>query len=220
MRALMVHCWQGAPQVGWYPWAASTLRAQGFAVSLPALPDADAPCPAAWLRTLTATAGEPGKRLVVIGHSLGALAALQWISRGTATGRISGLLLVAPPLHATGIAEVDRFLAPPPDLSGVRARVERATVLVSDADPYLLPDPQAVARRFAEHGFEVRLAPGRGHFSPASGLTELPELAEWSAGLAAFIRRGNPTWKSSIRDTSVPTGPGAIACCSRPATTP
>jgi predicted alpha/beta hydrolase family esterase len=159
------------------------LRQQGIDVRIPALPDADAPRLDAWLDTLDAASIGIDDDLLVIGHSLGAVAALHWISRRPQPARIAGLLLVAPPLQATGIPEVDRFLSPAPDLAAARRRVERAGVFVSDVDRYLLPDPWSVAQRLAAHGFDVTCLPGRGHFAPGSGLTELPEILSWSAGL-------------------------------------
>ena len=47
MRAVIAHCWQGAPGVGWYPRAAQALAEQGHEVRVPLLPDA--PCLEAWL---------------------------------------------------------------------------------------------------------------------------------------------------------------------------
>jgi hypothetical protein len=57
-------------------------------------------------------------------------------------------------------------------------------VLVSDSDPYLLPDALTVAEGLVDLGFEKLIAPGKAHFSPASGLKTLPELTAWAARLA------------------------------------
>lgn len=180
MRAVIAHCWTGTPEAGWYPAAAAALRAAGFEVVVPELPDSDSPDLAAWLCTLNEAIGESRDDLLLIGHSLGALAALHWLSHLPARTKIAGLFLIAPPLRPTGIPEVDRFLTQPPDMALVRKMAERAAVLVSDQDPYLLPDPTSLAKCLSHDGFEILTAPGKGHFSPASGLKTLPELVTWA----------------------------------------
>lgn len=183
MRAVIAHCWTGTPEAGWYPAVGEQLRNLGFRVDIPALPAPDTPEPSAWLEAITQAVVTPDRDLLLIGHSLGALAALHWLAMTPSHTRIAGLFLVAPPLSQTGLPEVDQFLAPAPDLAEACNRVARAAVLVSDADKYLLPTPAAIAQRMERIGFESLVAPGKGHFSPASGLKELPEVAAWAARL-------------------------------------
>ncbi|OHE81757.1 MAG: hypothetical protein A2X76_11830 [Lysobacterales bacterium GWF1_69_6] len=181
LRAVIAHCWTGTPQAGWYPQAARSLESLGIRTQVPALPDTDAPTLEDWLAALSAAIGEADDTLLLIGHSLGAVALLHWLARAEPTRRIGGLLLVAPPITATGIAEVDAFLAPPPDLAAAGQRVQRSEAIVSLADTYLRPDPLQLSRRLLEElGAQVRLVPDRGHFSPASGHTPLPELMHWA----------------------------------------
>jgi predicted alpha/beta hydrolase family esterase len=179
-RAVIAHCWSGRPEVGWYPEAARSLAAEGLTVQVPALPEPDEPRLDEWLAALSGAIGEADDSLLLIGHSLGAVALLHWLARSEPVTRIGGLLLVAPPIAATGIVVVDRFLDPPPDLAVAGRRVQRREAIVSLADPYLLPDPLQLSRRLlSELGAQVRLVPDRGHFSPASCQTPLPELLDW-----------------------------------------
>ncbi len=179
-RAVIAHCWPGAPDAGWYPETARSLAAVGLTIQVPALPDPDEPRLDEWLAALSGAIGEADDSLLLIGHSLGAVALLHWLARSEPATRIGGLLLVAPPITATGIVAVDRFLDPPPDLAAAGQRVQRREVIVSLADPYLRPDPLQLSRRLlSELGAQVCLVPHRGHFSPASGQTPLPELLDW-----------------------------------------
>jgi predicted alpha/beta hydrolase family esterase len=164
------------------------LQALGYVVQVPALPDTDSPVAEAWTATLGQTMGPDHRDVLLVGHSLGALAALHWVANAPPSTRLAGLFVVAPPLHATGIEEVDRFLSPAPLLDSVRTKAGRAAVLVSDNDPYLVPDALTVAKGLAYHGFETLIAPGKAHFSPASGLKTLPELTAWAARLANMTR--------------------------------
>ena len=119
MRAVIAHCWTGTPASGWYPAVGTQLRNLGYRVEIPALPEPDNPKPSAWLEALTKSIGMPGRDLLLIGHSLGALAALHWLATTPPDTRIAGLFLVAPPLCQTGLPEVDQFLSPNPDLQSL-----------------------------------------------------------------------------------------------------
>ena len=177
LRAVIAHCWTGTPDAGWYPQAARTLATAGIVPQVPALPDANEPRLEAWLAALSAAIGKADDSLLLVGHSLGAVALLHWLARADPGTRIGGLLLVAPPIAATGIAAVDRFLEPPPDLAAAAQRARRRDAIVSVADPYLRPDPLQLSQRLRDElRAQVHLVPDRGHFSPASGQDPLPEL--------------------------------------------
>lgn len=179
-RAVLAHCWTGTPEQGWYPKAVQAFAARGIALQVPALPDTDQPVLSEWLTCLSQSIGETDDRLMLIGHSLGALTVLHWLARYEGDTRVAGVMLVAPPIHATGIEEVDRFLAPTPDLQRARRAAERIDAVFSQRDPYLRPDPKAVAWHLrSELGARVQLVTDRSHFAPASGHAPFPELQQW-----------------------------------------
>lgn len=180
-RAVLAHCWTGTPDAGWYPALRAELGRLGLPVDAPRLPEPDAPDPAAWLATLSAAIGDGGDDVLLIGHSLGAVALLHWLARAAAGTQVGAVLLVAPPIAVTGIAAVDRFLAPPPDLAAARRRAARFDAVLSVADPYLKPDPRQLARRLRDGlGARIHLVPDRGHFAPSSGQDPLPEVRAWA----------------------------------------
>lgn len=190
LRAVIAHCWTGTPGVGWYPQARTALQRLGIDTALPQLPETDEPVLEHWLETLSAAIGERSDDLLLIGHSLGALAALHWLANAKQGTSIAGLLLVAPPLSPIGIAQVDRFLTPAPDLCTVRLRATRIDALFSIADPYLKPDPSQVALLLrTELGATNLIVSDRGHFAPSSGQSPVPELREWAKG---FVRTPLP----------------------------
>lgn len=179
-RAVLAHCWTGTPELGWYPEAVKLFAAHGIALHVPALPDTDQPVLSDWLASLSHNIGEVDERLLLIGHSLGAVALLHWLARYEGDTRVAGVMLVAPPIHATGIVEVDRFLSPPPDLVRARHAAKRIDAVFSQHDQYLRPDPQAVALRLrSELGAQVQLVNDRSHFAPVSGHAPFPELQQW-----------------------------------------
>ena len=174
MRALIAHCWTGTPDSAWYPALACRMRELGFDVTVPALPDTDDPDPIAWQRALQDAVAPDAGALVVVGHSLGALALLRWLL--AAKRSIAAAVLVAPPIGPSALPEINRFRVTHEDVHAALAWVGRTIVVVSDQDPYLLPTPAAVAEVFEAAGAERLLIPGRGHFSPKSGLKRLPEI--------------------------------------------
>lgn len=137
LRAVIAHCWGGSPEAGWYPQAQATLAQLGIATTVPRLPEPDQPVLEDWLDALATAIGTPDPGLMLVGHSLGAIAALHWLGGCPPATRIAGLMLVAPPVHATGVPEVDRFLLPPLDLVRAGTRAASVDVLVSALDPWL-----------------------------------------------------------------------------------
>jgi uncharacterized protein len=188
MRALIAHCWTGTPDAGWYPVLSRHLQALGFAVSVPRLPDSDDPDPVAWHHALRNAVGDAPSDLLFIGHSLGALAALHCLA--DTSGHAAALVLVAPPAGHSDLAVVRRFAVDADTLRRAAAKAARIAVVVSDADPYLLPTPRAVAERFIALGAELVMTPGKGHLSPTSGFTPLPEIEPVIGAVATELSSG------------------------------
>lgn len=192
-RAILAHCWTGSPQAGWYPQAVAAFAEAGIDAHVPALPETDAPKPLAWQHALDKAIAANEDSLLLVGHSLGAIAILHWLATADASVHVDAVLLIAPPVSPTGIEPVDRFLFPALDFASARRRARRFDAIVSALDPWLRPDPAQVSRRLqVELGAQVRVLPDRGHFSPASGQTPLPELREWIDAVAhAFTSNRN-----------------------------
>lgn len=195
MHAVIAHCWTGCPSAGWYPALAAELEKLGFSVSVPLLPDSDDPDPRAWHQAIDSATGKARHELVLIGHSLGALAALRWLS--TVDRPVAGAVLVAPPTGPTGLPVIERFAVP--DLPSALAAARRALVVVSDRDAYLLPAPHAVAQAFTGAGARQLIVPGKGHFSPRSGLASLPEINPFLAEMAHGIRAGELHYQTLLK---------------------
>lgn len=192
LRAVVAHCWQGSPTAGWYPSLARELGDSfGINVSVPAMPDSDDPDPGAWQVALEHAIGSDPGPLVLVGHSLGALAVLRWLLAAPAP--IAGVAFVAPPIGPSHVEVINRFAVDAHELPAALSKARRAVVAVSEADPYLLPTPAFVAATFAKAGADLLLLPGRGHFSPASGLAPLPEILPFFRELAdGPVIRTNP----------------------------
>ncbi len=131
--------------------------------------DWERPDRAAWVARLDAVVREQAAPVVLVGHSLGAVAAAVWACEH-APGGVAGLFLVAPadteapdaiaPVRAFGPMPVGPLPVP-------------SVVVASTDDPYLSLD-RATALA-AAWGSELHVVPGGGHLNTASGHGPWPE---------------------------------------------
>jgi len=78
-RAIIIHCWSGGPDYCWYPQTKKELKAVGFEVFVPGMPEADAPELSTWLPELQEVIGGPDEELFLIGHSIGSVTLLRYL---------------------------------------------------------------------------------------------------------------------------------------------
>ncbi|MCD2442718.1 alpha/beta hydrolase [Agromyces sp. SYSU K20354] len=135
-----------------------------------------------WLAALDRASDEVGPGAVIIAHSMGCLAAAEWVALDPS--RASAVLLVAPPdpdgprypVEAFEFARIGRHPLAPPTL-----------VVASEDDPY---GTRAYAAALAETwgaGF-VSVGP-LGHINADSGIGAWPEGRELLDDLVAVARR-------------------------------
>ncbi|QCR20192.1 RBBP9/YdeN family alpha/beta hydrolase [Agrococcus sp. SGAir0287] len=176
MRLVILHGYGALPTSHWFTWLGDAI---GGDVDIPALPDTEAPQRDAWVDAARAAmAGDDD--LVVVGHSLGTVAALLALD-GVDRSRIRGLVLVAPfwePVRT--LPELDRFLDLPaiPDLGDVPV-----VVIASDEDP-IVP-PELSERAAASLGVPVTTVASAGHFLDRDGWTTLPAARDAVLGMLA-----------------------------------
>ncbi|RMI27729.1 RBBP9/YdeN family alpha/beta hydrolase [Streptomyces triticirhizae] len=176
-RASIIHGYGASPEDHWFGWLAERLRADGVPTSVPALPDPDAPDPARWAEALRAEVGVPDARAVVVAHSLGCLAVLRHLRSLPGPWRLGALVLVSGFVdRLPALPELDPFVGDGEEVAGLAERVDRLTVLRSDAD--LLVPPGHTDRLARRLGTSARVVPGAGHFLASDGVTSLPEAYE------------------------------------------
>jgi predicted alpha/beta hydrolase family esterase len=131
-----------------------------------------------WMRAIGETS--PGADSVLIAHSMGCLAAVEWLGR--THQRVAGAFLVAPPDPASP--------AYPPQAAEFAEIARRpleipALVVASEDDPHCT---HARAERFARTWNAGFASVGhRGHINSASGLGDWPEGRALLDGLIASI---------------------------------
>ena len=93
-RVYIVHGFEGNPHGNWFDWLCAQVKSTGAqAISL-AMPNPDKPSTTAWQFTLDQHIGKPDAHTFLVGHSLGCITLLHFLSRQQPQ-KIGGLLLAA-----------------------------------------------------------------------------------------------------------------------------
>lgn len=181
-RVLIVPRWGGGPSDDWYPWLLERIAAGDVPgadrAEVLALPNPTAPEVERWSQGVAARLAEDPARTVVVGHSVGAQAALRALATLPDGVRVAGMLAVA------GWRTVDQpwptivpWIETPIALVRVRQAATRIAVLLSDDDPFTR-DHEATAGWFREaFGADITVAPGGRHFNGAAEPAVLDALA-------------------------------------------
>ena len=75
-KALIIHGFEATGESNWFPWMKEKLQQEGFEVFVPTMTKNESPTIESWIEELKPYIEEMGKDDVIIGHSLGARAAL------------------------------------------------------------------------------------------------------------------------------------------------
>ena len=96
MRYIFVHGYNASPDINFWPWLKNELRKKGHDVIAPVLPNSENPDSIEWVQTLIDEVGHVSEQDIIIGHSLGAPAALKFLEAAEAYSTPKGVLLIAP----------------------------------------------------------------------------------------------------------------------------
>ena len=172
-RLVIVHGFMAAPEHHWFPWLQQQAEQSGLNVTVPKLPDSQAPQPEAWLDALTESIGEPDENCWLVGHSLGCITLLSYLTQRFPEAVAGGLLLVSgfsEPIP--GLEMLDRFTREPVNAGSVIARISQRVVIGSLNDE-IVP-PEYSLRLSQQLSAPFYALPDHGHFLARDGVTELP----------------------------------------------
>lgn len=189
-KAFLVHGWDGRPDNHWFPRLSWELKARGFEVNAPQMPNATNPKVREWLDFLRDYVGKPDAETYFVGHSLGCIAITRYLVGLPAKARVGGCVFVAGFSGRLNIPEIREFYLSPQTAARGQSRTDTPTyadiiekakqhcgkfvMIFSDNDPYF---PVAKSLQFAKHlGAKTILLRGKGHFTDADGITTLPSV--------------------------------------------
>jgi len=182
--AYIVHRWDATPEDDWYLSLSEGLQKQGYKVTVPAMPDTDAPVMEAWVDHLGGVVDEEGlAETVFIGHSIGCQTIMRYFETLPAGTKVGAAFFVAGWLHLENLEneEVENIAKPwitmPIDFEKVRDVCGRFVALFSTNDPYV---PLSDADLFKEYlGAEILIQENAGHFTAEDGYTTLPSELQY-----------------------------------------
>ena len=140
-RLIIVHGFMASPEDHWFPWLKERAEALGMAVVIPAMPDSAAPDDQRWQETLCQQVGEVDDETFFVGHSLGCITALRYLSQRPGEQRAGGIIMVSGFSEPVPVLpELDAFTAAPLDnLANLTAITHRA-VIASLNDEIVAPE--------------------------------------------------------------------------------
>ena len=201
-RVYIVHGFEGNPHGNWFDWLCAQVKSTGAqAISL-AMPNPDKPSTTAWQFTLDQHIGKPDAHTFLVGHSLGCITLLHFLSRQQPQ-KIGGLLLAAgfadtlPPLPV-----LDAYIkAASPDFDILRKIDMPKHCLVSDNDTHV--PPELTLDMAAKLKSPVTHIPEGGHLMASDGFTQLPQA--WGSAETHVDRintHSNPGFQTALSASS------------------
>jgi len=187
-KVLLIHGLYGKSTENWFPWFKKEMERKGCEVLIPDLPGNGYPTLEQWLEVLEKLNIKKEDRLSIVGHSLGAPAACQFILKNKL--KVEKLILVAP----TGVAQkeenwenlrkiggcdeenlecIRKFNQANRNLAEVKKLVSESVIYLSDNDPYI---PMEVAENYQELNVKVQIFKNKGHFNARAGILQFPEI--------------------------------------------
>ncbi len=97
MKIILVHGYKASPKTNFFPWLERELRAKGFDVVVPELPNPEAPDRDEWTEALVKASVPLTDQTIIVGHSLGGAAALRMIEAAEARSTPHAMVMVATP---------------------------------------------------------------------------------------------------------------------------
>lgn len=176
-RIFIIHGYTGTPDKNWFPWLKLELERLGYEVTVPAMPNTNAPKLDEWLPYLVKTVGTPDQYTYLVGHSLGCPTILRYLESLENDIKVGGALLVAgfaePLPH---LPELDSFTSGSWNDEKVRSGTAKLAILNSDDDesvPFF--NAKNVRDRFNAKLVTVHNA---GHINEKAGFKEAPFVLE------------------------------------------
>lgn len=172
-NALILHGTDGSPDAHWFPWLGRALRERGYAVAIPALPNADHPDLNRYWEALRDFDFNP--QTVIVGHSSGAATALALLHKLPPHRRVHLVLCVAGFYRDDGFNCAGLFTESY-DWAKIRGSADHIVLLWSPDDPFIAEEQTRVlADRL---GVTPTVLDGCAHFSVDHGGPRFRELPE------------------------------------------
>lgn len=161
MRIILVHGYKSSPSGNFLPWLERELRARGFDVVIPELPEPENPDRDVWTETLVKTCAPLKETDIIVGHSLGGAAALRMLEAAEARSTPHAVVMIATPWMIKD-EKFRGFFMSELDFEVLMWRASKFVVIHAQNDPII---PVDHGKRYASALHATLIAPETGeHF--------------------------------------------------------
>lgn len=136
-RVFIVHAWECTPRMYWYPWLSDQLSENGFAVSVPEMPDTVSPKLSGWLPKLAETVNGTDENCYFVGHSLGCITIMRYLESLHPGEKAGGAVFVAGFSSSLGFEATSSFFQTDVNYEVIKSHCNKFVSLCSDNDPYV-----------------------------------------------------------------------------------
>lgn len=171
-RAFIIHGWDGNPHDSWKPWLKKELEKRNFQVISPQMPGGEFPKLNEWIKTIHNIVGKPDKNTFFVGHSLGCIAIVRYLTALSSNIKIGGCVFIAGFSGNIGIPQISEFYSFPIEVEKAKIHTNNFTIIHSDND---IDVPMEKAIEFKKQlNAKFILEHGMGHISESDGIKQLP----------------------------------------------
>ncbi|MBS9442355.1 RBBP9/YdeN family alpha/beta hydrolase [Photorhabdus heterorhabditis] len=172
---VIVHGFLAAPNRHWFPWLKGQYERSNIQVIVPEMPESHAPSPHLWQEKLQQSIPNPNERTLFIGHSLGCIATLRYISSLPDDVTIGGVVLISGfSEELPTLPELSTFTDVNLDFRLFIQKIKRRIAVLSLNDE-IVP-PQFTLNLSQKICAELYGFPDGGHFLDRDGFTIFPNL--------------------------------------------
>ncbi|MEK6981967.1 MAG: alpha/beta fold hydrolase [Candidatus Micrarchaeota archaeon] len=185
MSILILHGWENNSSGNWFPWLKTELEKLEETVYAPDLPNSDFPKQKEWLTKINETIkDEQIEELVIVGHSMGAVAILRFLETLEEGKKIKCAILVGgfttnKNERAGHIKAISDFFKTPFNWEKIKQSCEKFIIIASDNDPYIpMKESEKLRSLLNKPNTEFIVEHNAGHMNKESGFIKYERVLE------------------------------------------
>jgi predicted alpha/beta hydrolase family esterase len=156
-RILILHGWNSNSKEAWFPLAEKEFSDLGCDVTVPDLPGDYFPDYNGWLQTIEDFV--PDENAILIGHSLGGVAILKYLSQTEI--KVKQIVLVATPIEPMDFGQIESFFETDFNWEKIKKNAGKISLIYDENDPVI---PLEHGKKFAEKlNTDLIVLPGGTH---------------------------------------------------------
>ncbi|KAA8999432.1 serine hydrolase family protein [Affinibrenneria salicis] len=172
---VIVHGLSSTPRHHWFPWLRQQCENLDTRVIIPKMPMPRAPCADKWLAQLNETIEAPNENTWFIGHSLGCITILRYLSSLHERQKVGGVILVSGFFQRVEqYPEVNAFTEAKINFALLRKIIRHRITILSSNDTVVAPHHTVNLREQLDA--ELYQFAGCGHFLDCDGFHQFPAL--------------------------------------------